>query len=160
MEDVVDLKLKKSILIFYHSQTGTTQKMAEQVARGAAQITSVTTVLKRAWETKTEDLLQCSGVAIGTPEYFGYMSGAIKDFFDRTYEEAHSRTPRLPYFFFVSAGNDGRGAIKSMERIVTGYRWKQMAHPVRIVGQPSREDLEKLADLGMTLAAGVDVGIY
>ena len=150
----------KRILIVYHSQSGNTETMAQAVAKGAEQITSVNTMLRKAADTRTEDLLACSGIAIGTPEYFGYMSGAIKDFFDRTYEEAHARTSRLPYFLFVSAGNDGRGAVSSDQRIVTSYRWKQMSHPLRSVGTPTPEELEKLTEMGMTLAAGVDVGIY
>lgn len=150
----------KKILIIYHSQTGSTAEMARVVAAGARKIPSVITVLKKSQDATLDDLLECSGLAIGSPEYFGYMAGAVKDFFDRTYEGAHGKPMRLPYFVFVSAGNDGRGAISSIERIATGYRWKKMAPPFRCVGKPSEDQINTLLELGMTLAAGVDVGIY
>ncbi len=150
---------KRIILIVYHSQGGTMKAMAEAVAQGALEIENTTTVLKTAQEATIDDLLGCHGIAVGSPEYFGYMSGAIKDFFDRTYEMGHECTHRLPYFLFVCAGNDGRGAVASMERIITGYRWKKIADPVRIL-KPNTAEMEHLAELGQTLAAGVEAGIF
>lgn len=79
------------ILVVYHSQTGHTKKMAEAVAKGAGSVKNIRVILKKAADAALEDLIDCDGLAIGTPEYFGYMAGMIKDFFDRTYEEAHTR---------------------------------------------------------------------
>ena len=102
-----------NILVVYHSQTGHTKKMAEAVAKGAGSVKNVRVVLKKAADAGLEDLIDCDGLAIGTPEYFGYMSGMIKDLFDRTYEEAHTRKEvfKKPYVVFISAGNDGSGAF-------------------------------------------------
>jgi len=80
-----------NILIIYHSQSGHTRKMAETVAQGAGSIEGVAVSLKRASEAGLDDLLNCDGLAIGSPEYFGYMAGMIKDFFDRTYDKARGR---------------------------------------------------------------------
>jgi multimeric flavodoxin WrbA len=94
------------ILVIYHSQTGRTEKMAKAVADGAKIIERTEVILKKASEATLDDLLACSGLAIGTPENFGYMSGMIKDFFDRTYNGAQDKVFRKPYVVFISAGND------------------------------------------------------
>ncbi|MFH1953487.1 MAG: NAD(P)H-dependent oxidoreductase [Pseudomonadota bacterium] len=150
------------ILIIYHSQDGHTQKMAESVAGGAGSIKGVTVVLKRAAEAGLRDLLECDGLAIGSPEYFGYMAGMVKDFFDRTYQEALGRKEVLkkPYVVFISAGNDGTGALNSIERICTGYRLKKIYDPVVARGEINQETLIKCDELGKTIAAGCKEGIY
>ena len=150
------------ILIVYHSQTGNTEKMAESVARGAKAITNVKVTLKRAPEATLQDLLECDGLAIGSPEYFGYMAGMVKDFFDRTYNEARGRKEvfKKPYVVFISAGNDGTGALSHIERIATGYPFKKVYDPVIARGKLDREVLEKCQELGKTIAAGCEAGIY
>jgi multimeric flavodoxin WrbA len=75
------------ILIVYHSQGGNTQKMAEAVAEGAKEVKEVEVTLKKAFDIAEEDLIDCDGLVIGSPEYFGTMSGVVKDLFDRTYEK-------------------------------------------------------------------------
>ena len=135
-------------------------KMAERFAAGAKKETAVEIVCKRAGEANVDDLLRCHAIAIGSPEYFGTMAGMIKDFFDRSYQIAEERTIGLPYVVFVCAGNDGRGAITQIERLATGYKWRQVLEPLRITGQPTAEDLARLEELGQTLAAGVDFGIF
>jgi multimeric flavodoxin WrbA len=136
--------------------------MAESVAGGAGSIKGVTVVLKRAAEAGLRDLLECDGLAIGSPEYFGYMAGMVKDFFDRTYQEALGRKEVLkkPYVVFISAGNDGTGALNSIERICTGYRLKKIYDPVVARGEINQETLIKCDELGKTIAAGCKEGIY
>ncbi len=151
---------KKSILVVYHSQSGTMELMARRLAKGAAKETTVEVVFKKAGEATVADLLNCSGIAIGSPEYFGTMAGMIKDFFDRTYEAAQEKTIGLPFIVFVCAGNDGRGAITQIERIAAGYKWKKVQQHIRVVGMPAEQDLVKLEDMGQTLSAGVDFGIF
>jgi multimeric flavodoxin WrbA len=136
--------------------------MAESVARGAKAITNVKVTLKRAPEATLQDLLECDGLAIGSPEYFGYMAGMVKDFFDRTYNEARGRKEvfKKPYVVFISAGNDGTGALSHIERIATGYPFKKVYDPVIARGEIDREVLEKCEELGKTIAAGCEAGIY
>lgn len=152
----------KTILIVYHSQTGNTLKMAHEVAKGASSIENVTVVFKTASEATLADLLQCDGLVIGSPEYFGYMSGMIKDFFDRTYSGALGSREifRKPYALFISAGNDGRGAVAAVERICMGYPLKKIHDPVIARGEISRAVLDRCSELGQTIAAGCDAGIY
>ena len=150
------------ILIVYHSQTGNTENMAESVAKGASSIENVDVVLKRAANATLHDLLECDGLAIGSPEYFGNMAGMIKDFFDRTYNEARERKEifKKPYVIFISAGNDGRGALSNIERICKGYQFRKVFEPVVARGRIAHETLEKCEELGMTIAAGCEAGIY
>ena len=151
-----------NILVIYHSQAGHTQKMAQSVARGARCIKGVTVVLKRAAEANLEDLLECDGLAIGSPEYFGYMAGMVKDFFDRTYNEARGGKEvfKKPYVLFISAGNDGTGALSNIERICTGYQFKKVYDPIVARGEIDRETILKCEELGKTIAAGCREGIY
>lgn len=151
---------KKKLLIIYHSQGGTMERLARRFAEGAAHEEDVDTLLKPATEAGLDDLLQCRGIAIGSPEYFGTMAGMIKDFFDRTYESAREKTIGLPFVLFVCAGNDGRGAITQIERIATGYKWRQALEHLRIVGAPTEDDLDRIEELGHTMAAGVGMGIF
>ena len=150
------------ILVIYHSQGGHTREMAEAVARGANSISNVEVSLRRAEEATLEDLLECDGLALGSPEYFGYMAGMIKSFFDRTYDEARGEKEifKKPYVVFISAGNDGQGALNSIERICQGYQFKKVFEPVVARGEIVFEILTKCEELGKTIAAGCEAGIY
>jgi multimeric flavodoxin WrbA len=152
----------KTILVVYHSQSGNTQKMAGAVAKGAKEIEGVRVVLKKAFDTSEEDLIACDGLVIGSPEYFGYMSGAIKDLFDRTYEKVrgHKRIFRKPYGVFISAGNDGQGAVTSIEKICLGYQFKKIQQPIVAKGAVTEEILGHCEVLGRTIAAGCEAGIF
>lgn len=136
--------------------------MAESVAKGALSIDNVNVVLKRAVKTTLQDLLECDGLAIGSPEYFGYMAGMVKDFFDRTYNEARERKEifKKPYVVFISAGNDGRGALNNIERICKGYQFRKVYEPVISRGDVTEEAFAECEALGQTIAAGCEAGIY
>jgi multimeric flavodoxin WrbA len=149
-------------LIIYHSQSGNTRKMAEGVALGAGSISGVTVALKEASDATLKDLLECDGLAIGSPEYFGYMAGMVKDFFDRTYNAARGRKEvfKKPYVVFISAGNDGTGALSHIERVAMGYQFKKVYEPIIARGKITPETLKACEELGKTIAAGCEAGIY
>jgi len=150
------------ILIVYHSQSGNTERMAGAVAKGVESIENSLAIVKKAFDASLKDIIDCNGVAIGSPEYFGYMAGAIKDFFDRTYDSARGRREvfRKPYVVFISAGNDGRGALSSIQRICTGYQFKMIYEPVIARGKVDDEILARCEELGKVIAAGCEAGIY
>lgn len=148
------------ILIVYHSQTGNTKRMAEAVAEGAGGIEGTEVILKCAGETAIEDLVAADGIAFGTPENFGTMSGMLKDLFDRTFYPAQEKVFRKPYVVFVSAGNDGSGALNAVERIALGYKFRKVYDPVIAQGRITEEALEKCRELGAVLAGGCGLGIY
>jgi multimeric flavodoxin WrbA len=148
------------LLIHAGHAGGRTHAMVEWVKQGVADAgEDVELRALPALEAGVEDLLWAHGLLIGTPEHFGYMAGAIKDFFDRTFYPVQGRVDALPYAIFVSAGNDGTGAVTSIERIALGYRWKQCAEPVIVKGDPSDTDRQRCAELGQTLAAGLALGV-
>lgn len=154
------MNARKRLLIVFHSQTGNTARLADAVLRGARRVEETDTELKRAFDTHTEDLLASDGVLLGTPENFGYMSGALKDFFDRTYYACEGKLVGLPYAVFISAGNDGSGAVREIGRIANGYRWKSVAEALIVRNPIKDENLLAAEELGEAMAAGLAMGIF
>ncbi len=153
---------RKRLLVVYHSQTGTTRRMLEAALRGARNeaVNGVDCVVREALEATTDDVLAAQGILLGTPENFGYMSGALKVFFERVYYPCLEHTQGLPYALFIRAGNDGRGALASVERIVTGLRWRRVAAPVILAGEFDPARLADCEELGLTMAAGLEAGVF
>jgi multimeric flavodoxin WrbA len=147
------------LLIVYHTQSGNTAQLMAAVMRGA-QREPIEVVMKRAFEATLADLLACQGVIFGTAEYNGYMSGALKDFFDRTFEPAQGRVTNKPYACVVSAGNDGSFAVQYIERIARGYPLKRVADPIIVVGHVDALAEARCEELGETFAAGLGLGIF
>ena len=152
----------KHLLIVYHSQSGTTGAMADAVIKGAKNpdINGVEVQVRDALEASADDVLWADGLLLGTPENFGYMSGAIKYFLDRIYYPCEDKIDGMPYALFVCAGNDGTGAIKSITRILKGLAIKQIQEPVLIVGDVDDSQLNECEELGMIMAAGLESGIF
>ena len=150
----------KKLLIVYHTQGVRTGEMAEAVLRGARQVDDVETVMKRALDATLDDLLTADGIIFGTPENFGYMAGAIKDFLERVFYPAQGKIEGMAYAIFVAAGNDGTGAVSSIDRIVRGFPMKKVCEPVIAKEKTTTDDLAKCEELGMMLAAGISAGIY
>jgi NAD(P)H-dependent FMN reductase len=140
---------------------GKTQRLVAAVQQGVlAANESIELRVLPALEAGIDDLLWANALLIGTPEHFGYMSGAVKDFMDRTFYPAEGKVDGLPYAIFVSAGNDGRGAVAAIDRIALGYKWKKVAEPVIVVGDLTDADLQRCVELGQTIAAGLGLGIF
>ncbi|MBM3347333.1 MAG: flavodoxin [Betaproteobacteria bacterium] len=149
----------KKLLIVYHTQGKRTGELAEAVLRGARSVEETDTTLKRAFDTTTEDLIAADGIIFGTPENFGYMSGALKDLFDRTFYLCENKVDAKPYALFVCAGNDGSGAVFNVERICTGLKLKKVCEPVVAVKLNTPEHVARCEEMGATLAAGLAYGI-
>ena len=150
----------KRLLVVYASQTGRTRRLVDAAMAGAREgADDVRTDLLHGLDAGVDELMACDGVLIATPENFGYMSGAIKDFLDRTYYPCEGRRLGLPYAVIVSAGNDGTGAVRSIERIATGFGWKAAAEPLIVVGDPGADAISRAAVIGQTLAAGLSLGV-
>jgi len=150
----------KKLLIIYHTQGVRTADMADAVMAGAATVEETETTLKRAFDTTAEDIINADGVIFGTPENFGYMSGALKDLFDRTFYLCENKVDAKPYAIFVCAGNDGSGAVFNIERLCTGLKLKKVFEPLVAVKVNTPEMLEKARELGATLAAGIAFGVF
>ena len=152
----------KRLLIVYHTQTGNTKQLADAVLRGAANelVTGVEVRMLAARDAGPDDLLWAEGLLLGTPENFGYMSGGMKDFLDRTFYPVEGKILSLPYAIFISAGNDGSGALRAIRRIANGYPFKEVQDPLIAKGEITEDHLARAEELGMTLAAGLEAGIF
>ena len=152
--------MKKHLLIIYHTQSGNTGQMAQAVMRGCQEEAEVETRLLSAFDAVLDDLRWADGLLFGTPENFGTMSGALKDFFDRTYYPAEPYQLNLPYALFISAGNDGSGAVRDIDRIARGYPLRKISEPVIAKGDINQQHLEQCEEFGLAMAAGLSLGIF
>ena len=136
--------------------------MADAVIAGATSddVEAVDVRVRNAFDADADDLRWAEALILGTPENFGYMSGALKDFFDRTYYSVINETQGLPYALFIKAGSDGEGALRSIERLVTGLKWKAVLPPLIVTGELTDDDLERCHELGLTLAAGLEAEVF
>lgn len=150
------------LLIVFHTQSGTTSQMADAVIAGAMSddVENVEVRVRPALEADAEDLLWCDGFLLGTPENFGYMSGAMKYFLDRSFYPCEGKVDGKPFALFVRAGNDGTGAISSMRRILSGLSVREVQEPVLIAGEFDAGRLAECEELGLTMAAGLEAGIF
>ena len=150
----------KHLLIVYHSQSGSTHRLAQAALAGAQQEDGVRTRLRRAVDADTSDLLWAHAVLFGSPENFGYLSGGLMDFLARTFYPALPHQLSLPYAAFISAGNDGRGAVRQLERVVGGLPLRRVAEPVIVRGEVDAAGLARCEELGLTIAAGLAMGVF
>ena len=152
----------KKLLIVSHMPSPHTQAMTTAVVEGASHtdISGIEVMLKQPLDTGPQEVLDADAIILGTTENFGYMSGALKDFFDRTYYPCLEQTESLPYAVFIRAGNDGLGALNSIERITKGLAWRQVQEPLICRGKWQPSFVDQCEELGMTLAAGMEAGIF
>jgi multimeric flavodoxin WrbA len=149
----------KTLLIVYHTGGVKTAKMAEAVERGARAEQGLRVVLKRCADAGPDDVLAADGLILGTPENFGYMSGMMKDFLERIFYACEGKVAGRPWALFVGAGQDGSGAVASVERVVTGLRLKKVAEPIVVVKELGPEQVAACEALGAAMAAGIAAGI-
>ncbi|MDD3274933.1 MAG: NAD(P)H-dependent oxidoreductase [Candidatus Omnitrophica bacterium] len=138
------------LLIVYHSQSGNTLKLARAVKEGAER-GGVKVIFKKAYSATLKELLSADGYCFGTPDYFSYMAGALKDFFDRTCYPAEGKITGRPYVGFVSHGGGG-AAVASLRRMAKRFKLKPAAPLLSVEGNPKKADLEKARLLGEKLA--------
>ena len=149
----------KTLLIVFHTGGVKTAQMAEAVGRGAKNEEGVRVVMKPCAEAGPDDVLSADGLILGTPENFGYMSGMMKDFLERIFYACEGKVEGRPWALFVGAGQDGAGAVTSVERIVSGLRLKKINPPIVVVKELKPEQITALEELGAAMAAGLAAGI-
>lgn len=152
--------IMKSLLIAYHSQSGSCARLARAAWRGAAAEAGVRVLVRRVWDAGVEDLQCADGLLLVMAENSGALSGSMKDFLDRTFYPAIERGLVLPYALLVSAGNDGRGAVRQAQRILSGYPFPEAAEPTILRGEVSASHLQASEELGQAFAAGLAMGIF
>lgn len=150
----------KSLLIVYHSQSGSCAALARSAAAGAREEPGVQVSVCRACDAGVLELAKADGLLVVAAENSGSLSGGSKDFLDRIFYPAIARSLVMPYALLVSAGNDGRGAVQQAKRILGGIPFTCAADPVILRGEVGPGHEEAAAELGQAFAAGLVMGIF
>src|SRR3954447_8804939 len=147
------------LLVVHHTPSPATDAMLRAVLDGARapEIEGVEVVSRAALAATVPDVLEADGYVLGTPANLGYMSGALKHFFDQIYYPCLDATVRRPYGLYVHGNSDTGGTVRGIETIVTGLKWQAAQAHVLTVGAPGREALEACWELGAALAAGLSL---
>lgn len=156
------------LLVVHHSPTRGMQHLTEAVLAGTGDeaIEGVEVVARPALETTADDVLDADGYLLGTPANFGYMSGALKHFFDSTFlqvggslsstgaaDTSEGSTTGRPFGLYVHGRYDTAGAVRSVTSIIGALGWRQAAETLEVIGDVTAEDGEAAYELGGTLAA-------
>src|ERR1035438_7493219 len=138
------------LLIVHHTPSPALQEMFEAAVSGARtdEIEGVEVIIRPALTAAAADVLQADGYLLGTPANIGYMSGALKHFFDNIYYPCLEATRRRPYGLYVHGGMDTGGAVRAVEAITIGPQGRGAPPPVCVTGAPGRPDLEACWELG------------
>jgi NAD(P)H-dependent FMN reductase len=145
------------LLIVHHTPSPALHSLFEAARAGATdpQIEGVEVVARPALGATAVDVLEADGYLLGTPANLGYMSGALKHFFDTIYYPCLDATVGRPYGVYVHGNDDTTGALAALDRIVTGLRWKAAQPPLSITGAPTQADLDACWELGAAVSAGL-----
>ncbi len=153
---------RRRLLIVAHAPSPNTRKLRDAVVGGARSpdIENVEVMSLSPFEAGPEDVVAAQGIILGTTENLGYMSGALKDFFDRIYCPCLEKTEGLAYALYIRAGYDGTGTRRGVETIVTGLRWRAVQEPLVCRGEWSEEFVLQCQELGTLMAAGLEAGVF
>jgi multimeric flavodoxin WrbA len=153
---------KRKLLIVAHAPSPNTRRLFDAVVEGARsdEAQNVEVVGLSPFDAGPADVLAAGAIILGTTENLGYMSGALKDFFDRSYYPCLEKTQGLPYCLYVRAGQDGTGTRRGVETIVTGLRWRPVQAELICRGEWREAFVDQCRELGGAMAAGLDLGIF
>lgn len=154
--------INKKLLILAHAPSANTQKLVDAVLQGAGHpdIEAVTSEWIAPLDAQPDDVLAADAIILGTTENLGYMSGALKDFFDRCYYPVLEEKQGLPCALYIRAGLDGTGTRRAVESIVTGLRWNWVQAPLTLKGPWQEDFLKEAEELGLAMAAGLEAGVF
>lgn len=145
------------LLVVHHSPTPAVRSIADAALAGTRMdgIEGAEVLEVSALEATVEDVLAADGYLLGTTANFGYISGALKHFFDTTFNATHEATSKRPFSYWIHGGYDTTGAETAMKSITTGYGWSLVAEPLVFTGPVDEDHLERAQELGATVAAGL-----
>lgn len=151
----------KQLLLVFHAPSENTQKMFEAMKRSVLNsgVTGITLVAKSPFDTQPQDVLDSDAVILGTTENLGYMSGALKDFFDRIYYPVLEEKQGLPVAAVVRAGHDGTGTCRALATITTGLKWRWVQEVLVCRGEWKTEFVALSGQLAEAMAVALDEGM-
>lgn len=143
------------LLVVAHLPAPSIRRLHDAVVAGAGMpgLEDVDVVARPALSADAEDVRAADGVVLGTTVNFGYVSGGLKDFFDRTYRAVRGERPRLPCAAFVKGESDATGALRFLDQVTTGLEWTYVADPLVVIGEVDDAALAAARELGATVAA-------
>ncbi|GAA3849194.1 MULTISPECIES: flavodoxin family protein [Brevibacterium] len=144
-----------SVLLVHHSPSPATKRIAEAAEAGLRlpELGEVDVVIRPALEATVDDVLAADAYVLGTTVNFGYISGALKHFFDTTYYAVREPTAGRPFSYWIHGGYDTTGAETAMGQITTGLGWSLVFDPLIRTGEVTEADLETATELAATVAA-------
>jgi NAD(P)H-dependent FMN reductase len=150
------------LLVVHHTPSPATQELLEAALAGArdpeANDGSVEVVVRPALTAAAVEALEADGYLLGTPANIGYISGAMKHFFDTVYYPCLEATVGRPFAAWVHGNLDSTGAVRAVESITTGLKWRAVAPVLTLSGAPDAAAREQLHDLAATLTATLSAG--
>ena len=157
----------KRVLVVSHSRTGSTATLRDELLAGIGDAAEagadVAAVDRAATDADLDDVLSADALVFATPARFGALAGLTKDFLERIYpwfDEVPDVRPGLPWTAIAKGASDPTGAVRDLERILTGLRWRQVLPPLVVTGEVTDADLAAARELGATLAAGTAAAIW
>jgi len=156
---------KKLLLIVAHAPSENTTALSNALLEGARDLNlpTVDSLLKSPFDCNAEDILASDAVILFTTENFGYMSGALKDFFERIYYpclEDAKRNDAKPFALVIRAGLDGTGTDIAVHKITTGLKWREVQKTLLCKGDYNPSFIQECQKLGATLVASLDAELY
>ena len=149
--------MKKTLLVVFHTVSPAMHALHGAAMEGAndPSIEGVDVVARPALVAAAVDVLEADGYLLGSPVNLGYLSGALKHFFDQIYYPCLDATRGRPFGVYLHANNDATGALRALDTITTGLQWKAAQAPLVVTGDPGPADLDAARELGAAVAAGL-----
>jgi len=153
--------ISKNLLVIAHTPSANLQTLADAVIRGAQHpdIENVKVQLIAPLQATAAEVLTADAIILLTPENLGYMSGAMKDFFDRIYYPCLEKKQGFPAAIIIRAGHDGTGTKRALESILTGLKWRIVQQILTCRGDFQENFKTQCEELGTCIAASLDTGI-
>lgn len=145
------------LLVVHHTSSPALQAMLEAAVAGARdpELEGIEVVVTPALAATVPDVLAADAFVLGTPANIGYMSGALKHFFDQIYYPCLQAKTGAPYGLYVHGASNTTGAVRAVKSIATGLGWVEVVNPVTAIGLVGK-DVERLCyELGATVAANL-----
>jgi multimeric flavodoxin WrbA len=144
-----------TLLVVHHTPSPAMAEMFDAAVSGARtdEVEGVEVIVRPALTAGAADVLAADGYLLGTPANIGYMSGALKHFFDQIYYPCLEATRRRPYALYVHGGMDTAGAVRAVESVTAGLQWRAVRPPACVTGPPGKAGLEACWEAGALLAA-------
>ena len=149
--------MSRTLLVVHHTPSPATRELLEAVLAGARdpEIVGVDVEVRPALAATIPDMLAADGYLFGTTANFGYMSGALKHFFDTVYYPSLDHVAGRPYGLWVHGNNDTIGATAAVERLASGLSLTKAADVLEVAGGVDASVRERAYELGGTLAANL-----